>query len=276
MSWKDSENKTKIYIEGKISEWTKINSEFKKISINFKGGSDSTAQDLEILKNKKTIFNIEIKENISQIGQFVTIPDHSTRKFVLGDIKGDRTRTIEINEYMNKNFDDYKKPNKGGLILKCSNKIVYKCIKRYLEDTNNKYIACKINKTFKIIHYNQINNFFSAKAIYRKKKSGSSSVPKKSFNKLEKYVKDKFDSKDIKFTKKKKFLFKSQINNLFGKYFFLDGDKYFVAKKKNNDFYRITKTSKTDNPNVIFVISMKDENKKDNIDLFKKDLLNND
>ena len=41
-------------------------------------------------------------------------------------------------------------------------------------------------------------------------------------------------------------------------------------------FYRITKTSKTDNPNVIFVISMKDENKKDNIDLFKKDLLNDD
>ena len=47
-------------------------------------------------------------------------------------------------------------------------------------------------------------------------------------------------------------------------------------KKKYDDFYRITKTGKTNNPNVIFVISMKEENKKDNIDLFKKDLLNND
>lgn len=276
MAWEDSENKTKIYLEKKISEWAKNNDKFKKIHINSKGGSDSTAPDVEIFKNNKIIFNIEIKENNSQIGQFVIIPDHSTRKFVLGDIRGDKTRTIEINEYMNKNFNDYKKPTSKGLVLKCSNKIIYKCIKKFLEDTNNKYIACKINKTFKIIHYKQFSNFFSAKAIYRKKKSGSSPVSNKSFNKLKKYIKDKFDSKDVKFAKKKKLLFKSQINNLFGKYFLLDDDKYFIAKKKYDDFYRITKTGKTNNPNVIFVISMKEENKKDNIDLFKKDLLNND
>ena len=54
----------------------------------------------------------------------------------------------------------------------------------------------------------------------------------KSFNKLKKYVKDKFDSKDVKFTKKKKLFFKSQINNLFGEYFLLDDDKYFISKKK--------------------------------------------
>lgn len=47
-------------------------------------------------------------------------------------------------------------------------------------------------------------------------------------------------------------------------------------KKKYDDLYRITKTSKTNNPNVIFVISMKDKNKKDNIDLLKKDLMEND
>ena len=45
---------------------------------------------------------------------------------------------------------------------------------------------------------------------------------------------------------------------------------------KYKGFYRITKTSKTDSETVLFEISMKDENKKDNIDSFKKDLLNND
>ena len=69
---------------------------------------------------------------------------------------------------------------------------------------------------------------------------------------------------------------KSQAKNLPGKYFLLDDDKYFISKKKYGDFYRITKTSKTNNPNVIFVISMKDKNKKDNIDLLKKDLMEND
>jgi len=277
MAWKDSEKETKIYIEKKISEWAEINSEFKKISIEFKGGSDSKARDIEIWKNNKNIFNVEIKENVFQIAPFVIIPDHTKRKFVLGDVKGDknRTRTIEINEYMNKNFDDYKKPTKKGLILKCPNKIMYKCIGGFLEYKNDKYIACKINKTFKIIYYKQFSNFFPAKAKYRNKKSGANNPPKKSLDILKKYIKDKFDSKDIKF-KDKKFLFKSQINNLFGKKFLIDGEEYFVSKIKYKGFYRITKTSKTDSETVLFEISMKDENKKDNIDLFKKDLLNND
>ena len=61
-----------------------------------------------------------------------------------------------------------------------------------------------------------------------------------------------------------------------GNKFLVDGEEYFVSKMKYKGFYRITKTSKTDSETVLFEISMKDENKKDNIDLFKKDLLNND
>ena len=72
MAWEDSENKTKIYLEKKISEWAKNNDKFKKIHINSKGGSDSTAPDAEILKNNKIIFNIEIKENNSQGGSAAT------------------------------------------------------------------------------------------------------------------------------------------------------------------------------------------------------------
>ena len=51
MAWKDSEDKTKIFLDKKISQWAKNNPEFEKIHTNSKGGSDSTAQDLEILKN---------------------------------------------------------------------------------------------------------------------------------------------------------------------------------------------------------------------------------
>ena len=276
MAWKDSEDKTKIFLDKKISQWAKNNPEFEKIHTNSKGGSDSTQPDIEIFKKNKIIFNIEIKEDNSQIGQFVIIPDNSSKKFVLGDIKGNKSRTAKINEYMNKNFDNYNKPTTAGLVLRCSDKIIYDCIKNFLEEKNNRYIACKIKETIKIIHYKKFSDFFSAKAIYRKKKSGSSPVSSKSIIDLKKYVKDEFNAVDVKFIKNKKFFFKSQAKNLLGKYFLLDDDKYFISKKKYGDLYRITKTSKTNNPNVIFVISMKDKNKKDNIDLLKKDLLEND
>ena len=278
MAWKKSEIETKNYIIKNISEWSKINPEFKKISTKYKGGSDSKAKDLEIWKNNKNIFNVEIKENVFQIAPFVIIPNHIKKKFFLGDVKGKKNieRTREINEYMNENFDNYKKPTKKGLILKCSDEMMYKCIDGFLEYRNDRYIACKINNNFKIIHYKQFRNFFPVRAKYRNKQSGSSNPAKKSFNILVKYVKDNFDSKDIKFTKDEKFLFKSQINNLFGNKFLIDGDKYFISKKKYNDFYRITKTSKTDSETVLFEISMKNQNKKDNINLFKKDLIKND
>lgn len=276
MAWKDSEDKTKIFLDKKISQWAKNNPEFEKIHTNSKGGSDSTRPDIEIFKKNKIIFNVEIKEDNSQIGQFVIIPDNSSKKFVLGDIKGNKSRTAKINEYMNKNFDNYNKPTTAGLVLRCSDKIIYDCIKNFLEEKNNRYIACKIKETIKIIHYKKFSDFFSAKAIYRKKKSGSSPVSSKSIIDLKKYVKDEFNAVDVKFIKNKKFFFKSQAKNLPGTYFFLDDDKYFISKKKYGDLYRITKTSKTNNPNVIFVISMKDKNKKDNIDLLKKDLLEND
>ena len=277
MAWKKSEIKTKNYIIKKISEWSKINSEFKKISTKYKGGSDSKAKDLEIWKNNKNIFNVEIKENVFQIAPFVIIPNHAKKKFFLGDVKGKKNieRTREINEYMNKNFDNYKKPTKKGLILKCSDEKMYKCIDGFLEYRNDKYIACKIDNTFKIIHYKQFKNFFPVRAKYRNKLSGSSNPSQKSKNKLEEYVKDNFYAKDVKF-EDEKFLFKSSINNLFGKKFVIDSYKYFISKKKYKEFYRITKTSKTDSETVLFEISMKDKNKKDNINLFKKDLIEND
>jgi len=102
MAWKKSEIKTKNYIIKKISEWSKINSEFKKISTKYKGGSDSKAKDLEIWKNNKNIFNVEIKENVFQIAPFVIIPNHAKKKFFLGDVKGKKNieRTREINEYI--------------------------------------------------------------------------------------------------------------------------------------------------------------------------------
>ena len=276
MAWNDSEDKTKKFLNKKISQWAKNNPEFEKIRTNSKGGSDSTQPDIEVFKKNKIIFNIEIKEDNSQIGQFVIFPDNFSKKFVLGGIKGNRSRTTKINEHMNKNFDNYNKPTTTGLVLRCSDKIIYDCIKKFLEEKNNRYIACKIKETFKIIHYKKFSDFFSVKAIYRKKKSGSSPVSNKSRIDLTKYVKDEFNALNVKFTGNKKFFFKSQTKNLLGKYFLLGDNKYFISRKKDDGLYRITKTSKTNNPNVIFVISMKDKNKKDNIDLLKKDLLKND
>ena len=102
MAWNDSEDKTKIFLDKKIFQWAKNNPEFKKIHTNSKGGSDSTQPDIEIFKKNKIIFNIEIKEDNSQIGQFVIIPDNSSKKFVLGDINVDfQTNVVDIANQIN-------------------------------------------------------------------------------------------------------------------------------------------------------------------------------
>ena len=52
--------------------------------------------------------------------------------------------------------------------------------------------------------------------------------------------------------------------------------KYYISSSKKNIVELRILSAKSGGPTVLFAISMKDENKKDNIDLFKKDLLNND
>ena len=75
MFWQKFEEEAQKYIKEKIN--------LKDVEIKFEGGSDSNAGDIRVIKKNKNLFNIEIKKDYSQIGQFVILPDNKNKNFVL-------------------------------------------------------------------------------------------------------------------------------------------------------------------------------------------------
>ena len=74
------------------------------------------------------------------------------------------------------------------------------------------------------------------------------------------------------FFRYKKFLFKSKHSNLHGHYLDINEDRYFVAKNKIDGYFRVNKTSKTNNPNVIFALNLINITNNDDRDSFLSDL----
>ena len=78
MSWQAFEKTAENFINKVIK--------IDNVRIEGKGGSNSNAKDLIAIKNNKEIFNIEVKEQKSQIAQFVVEIDEENKNFYLGRI----------------------------------------------------------------------------------------------------------------------------------------------------------------------------------------------
>lgn len=85
---------------------------FKKDGLIFKlnGGPDSTAEDTEVLYNGRSLFNIEIKEESAQCGQFVLIPNDNSRSFAFSlENKSEKNEYTEaIIRHMNSRYSDFR------------------------------------------------------------------------------------------------------------------------------------------------------------------------
>ena len=69
---------------------------------------------------------------------------------------------------MNKNFDNYNKPTTAGLVLGCSDKIIYDCIK-FLEEKNNNILLVKLKKLLKLFIIKNLVIFFLLRRFIEKK-----------------------------------------------------------------------------------------------------------
>ena len=260
MSWQKFEEDAQQYIKKKIN--------VKDIEVKFDGGSDSNAGDIRIIKKNKHLFNIEIKKDYSQIGQFVILPDNKNKNFVLGNLKFNTKRISEIHSHMNENFEYYKSPNSAGIDLKCSKRLMYDSIKLYCEDHNIKFfISKKETSSFKIISIENFEKNFHVSGKYRKKKSGTSYM--KDNDELKKHLKELFNEGLVSTDKKGVLLklndkdslkleLKKNRSNVFN-----NVNIYFSAKNKH-EFY-VKKKSKTNNPTLIFSIEFHNKNNDDDL-----------
>ena len=286
MSWKDSENSAYKYLKNKIKSWVVENKLFSNFRIEHKGGSDSTSTDLELYKNTKLLFNLEIKMSKSQIGQFVIMPDPKKKVFILSSKnKGEKKRTQKIHKHMNQNFDYYKNPGKkSGIELICQKKLLYECIQGYFTEKKIIFLIISTSKDNKIVYYKNFKNFFDITGKYRVKKSGSRSVPLKLHLPIIKYLNNKFSlsNEDFKISCNKIYVNNNSKINKIDKVSLNNIKEFELNNLKNFKFYfsdpkdnliEIRTLSNTNNPNVIFEISLKKDIVYDNEKLFKKILL---
>lgn len=264
MSWKQEEIEAHNFL---------TNLELKNIIFQDFGKHDSNTPDIKVLKNGKFIFNAEVKMNKAQSSQFVIEKFENKFKFSNKNKTENNEYKIKILEYLNTHFNKYENVSSSGIEVKCEKFIGYGHI---ISDFKSKSIRYIITRTkfsnFKIIHINNFKNFFDIKCILRNKKSGSSPISKNNIDGVSDYVLKKFNASSINIVDPKKFLFKSETKNLLGHYFNIENDQYFISKQKYNNFFRVNRTSKTNNPNVIFEIQLISHDKNDDIKLFLDDL----
>ena len=240
MDWRKFEKTAEDFINKVI----KINN----VKIEGKGGSNSNAKDLIVIKNNKEIFNIEVKEQKSQIAQFV----------------------VEIDE-KNKN------PKQNSIKLKCDKEMMYRCIENYFKEKKIKFLISSINEEdCVVISFNNFRkNFSITSGNYRRKKSGSSDLPIKFREEAKEYLSNKFsdslfEEKGSKFFVKIKKIFNKQLDLKLKNFFKLKNFNIFLSETKDEMKFRVKKLSKTNGPTVIFSIDFHNKSKDNDLPLLKK------
>ncbi|MDO5018756.1 MAG: hypothetical protein Q4E02_05590 [Lagierella massiliensis] len=217
------------------------------------GFSDSTVSDIKFYDGKKS-FYLEAKMPSAQSGQFVLLPNYKERKFEFSSknkSKVDESVTFIIH-HMNKNFESYANAGTKGLDINLSQDLFSSWITNSYKKNGVKFFITK-GTGFIIFPVEKFQDYFNISCTYRVKKSGSSNVPKKLQEEVLKIIR----KQDPNCTANDSFEIKSSKN--LDKYSFSIGDTNFLVKEKSANLYRVRRLSNTKNANVIFSISLVQE-----------------
>lgn len=217
-----------------------------------KGGVNSTTSDIYVEKNGSPYF-IEVKMPNAQSGQFVVIFDEESNTFKFSDKNKtqENAYTDEIIRYMNIEFEKFRNAGTKGEEILIDTKIFINWIIDNYKEKNVKYFITKKDDKFILIPIDDFGKYFNVKAIYRVKKSGSSSVPMNKISIVQKYLTDMKIKNEIKENK----LFVNNYNNT-PFYFNIENNDYYIPNNTERS-KEVRKLSRTNNANVIFEISLK-------------------
>ncbi|MDD4795411.1 MAG: hypothetical protein PHG03_02505 [Bacilli bacterium] len=241
-----------------------LNEEFDKtiFKIVSQGEEDSTKPDIVIITiDEKNSFFLEVKMPNAQSSQFVLEIDNN--KFIYGTRNKYKSNLFSrsIIDYMNKNFTKYNKVSQSGILIPIDEKFINAWIISNLQNKGIEYIFSGTRDNERIIPIDAFGEYFKATTFFRRKKSGSRILSK---NKTEDFLasfNDKFSYEPALIFNDKKTFIKSKKefknNELFIQSIKNEHITYYLSKKENNK-YEIKILSSTNNPNVIFQLSVKD------------------
>ena len=257
--WEDFESEMTGYLKQALEKYDVLVKQY--------GSADSTIPDIEITINKNNKkFYVETKMPASQTSQFVV--EIKNKKFVYGSKNkfNSNDYSDQIIEILNDNFDLYSKVAQSGMIVPVPETIAFGWIASNMKNKNVEFIISVDNKgNKKVFSLEQFKEFFNIKTIFRRKKSGSQDLPKAYYDDFVECMKSKYGKYDFKLSKcgKKTYLDLpldlSKNNCYLDSNFLPEGKRYFLSNKGNGK-YEVKLTSATNNPNIIFELSLKEAN----------------
>ena len=244
---------------------------YKDSNVNFNkvGESNPNSSDIEVVKDNKNIFNIEIKMKKSQCSQFtLRIEDD---KFIYSKLNKSKNNDYskEIIDYLNLNYDTYKDVKQSTLKVDLPKEIYKKWIIDYYYSLNSKFIITGTKKNKIILPVEKIEDYFKITCCLRRKKSGSREMPKSDYNIIKEYLNNSnIEFKEF-FNHKNKFFikFNKKVNEDFK--FSIKDNSYLISVCENGKIGQIKKPNKTNNPTIIFSLELyNNEQSKKDLDIF--------
>lgn len=251
-----------------MNKWEKVeiqitnflNNYIKKIDANLfaihKGGMNSINPDILIEFNKKPLYFVEVKMPLSQSGQIVI--EKVNEKYQLSN-ENYNPNSQNIIDYINKQLYNYKNISKRGIPINCNEELLAKWIIFHYKNKNCKWIIVsdQDNNNLKpqdIVIYpiEDIQKYFKISAVLRLKKSGTSHLPKKYDEIIEKELSGNIVSM---IRNKEKMVVKLKETTHLKKYksgFYLGVNYYLTKTNLTENEYYIKKLSSTNNPQIIF------------------------
>lgn len=235
-----------------------------------KGGMDSTVPDIAVMKNGKIEYYIEVKDPKAQSGQFVLLPNDSTRTFVFSPKnKSEQNEMTDIIiGYINSDYDRFNNAGTAGEQIDIDETVFLKWIVDHNRDRLVKYYMSFYNG-YVVFPIRKFADYFDVSAKFRIKKSGSSDTPQKKKETVKNTIKNHYNS--AVFSDDGKALV-VELNEKVDVDRFSIGDYTYYLSIMDNGKYRVRQLSNTYNMNVIFAISLKKKQDPADLKEFEMDL----
>lgn len=245
-----------------------LNTNYSNSTLFFKhvGGSNSNISDIQIIKDNSIKGYIEAKMTLAQSGQFVLLKNDDDSEFIYSPLnKSPLTPSAQIiMDYINNNYNKFRDVNTNSIGIELPNEVFTDWITQHYLDKGALFIiTSSFNGELIVFKTEDFGRYFTIKANFRRKKSGSSNLPTSHYNVVYNYLNTEFNSKNItadflESASTKKYYINLNTDISFDKYQFTINDiSYQLSSKQDsnyNNLYEIRKLGSTNNPNVIFSI----------------------
>ncbi len=231
-----------------------LKKEYTDCTFNLLGGSNSNCSDIQVIKNNN-IFYLEAKMPNSQSGQFVLLKNDDHFVYSPENKSSINPYSRIILNFINTNFDNFKNVGSSPIQIKMKEKIFYDWIIDSYHQKGAKGFISYFKNTFFIFPINNLDKYFHVSASFRRKKSGSSKLGKKYIEEIKNSP--YFKNDEVKIINNDVYIISN--NTSINRSKFKLNNFFIQLTEETKGVFLVRKLSNTNNANVIFSISLKNE-----------------